>query len=220
VYRLFCCLLAGALGLHSQDLSSDKHHVLIFQNELIRIYHLTFAPTEATAVHRHSHPYAYLSLEDVQISNEAPGHKPRVVEITAGDVHTSKGGFELVERNVGLNTAAVVVVEQLGDAAAFTDAMADYKVHEAALASVLEQPGMRAYSTRMAVTGKTEPHPELHDRLILAVTDMQVVDQAAGQAQVPLKLKSGEVKWLPKGGNHSLSNTGDTACSFLTFEFP
>jgi hypothetical protein len=60
----------------------------------------------------------------------------------------------------------------------------------------------------------------LHDRLILAVTDMQVVDQAAGQAQVPLKLKSGEVKWLPKGGNHSLSNTGDTACSFLTFEFP
>jgi len=92
-----------------------------------------------------------------------------------------------------------LIVEQLGDAAAFSDGMADY-----------------AYSTRTAVAGRTEPHPELHDRLILAVGGMQ----GAGQAQVIFKLKSGEVQWLPKGGIHSVSNTADTACSFITFEFP
>lgn len=220
--RQFLCLwfLAGALSSRAQDLSSEKHHILLLENEQVRVYHLTLAPDEATSLHLHGHPYAYLGLQNARISNEGPGHKPIVIDVTTGDVHTSKGGFKLVERNVGSSSADLIVLERLGDAATFSEPMADYKMHDAALGPIFEQPGMRAYMTRMAVAGRTEPHPELHDRLIVAVTDVQLADKAMGQGPVTLKLKSGEVKWFSKGENHTLSNTGNAACSFITFEFP
>ena len=216
--RLF--LLAGLLSSWAQDLSSEKHHILLLENEQVRVYHLTLAPNEATKLHLHNKPYAYLALQDARISNEAPGHKPTVVDVTTGDVHTSRGGFRLVERNVGSSSADIIVVEQLREEGTFSDPMASYKVHDTALGALFEQAGMRAYITRMAAGGRTEPHAELHDRLIIAVTDVQLEEQATGEGSVTLKLKSGDVKWFSKAENYALSNAGETVCSFITFDFP
>ncbi len=221
VYRLILLGFAtGVLAFAPTNVSAEKHHTLVFENSRVRVYRLTLAPAQATGLHLHSHPYAYLALQDAQISNEAPGHEPRVVDVTAGDVHISKGGFMLVERNAGSQVADLLVIEQLGDGAPFSDPVADYGVHEAALGAIFERPGMRAYATRMSVAGRTEAHPESHDRLIVAITDLELLDKTPEQGASTLKLKSGEVKWLAKGGTHTLSNTGNAACSFLTFEFP
>jgi hypothetical protein len=207
-------------GLQPRDLSAEKHHILILENKQVRVYHLTLAPGQGTDLHVHSHPYAYFTLQEAQISNEAPGHKPKVVDVNSGDVHASKGGFGLVERNVGSGVADIVVVERLAEAAPFSDPMAEYKIHEAAIGPLFEQPGMRAYATRMSVAGRTEAHSESHDRLIVALTDVQLADKTPERDGLTLNLKSGEAKWLSKGGIHALSNTADAACSFITFEFP
>lgn len=212
-------LAAGAIALRAQSLTSEKYHELIVEKSQVRVYRLTLAPSQATGTHLHEHPYAYFALQNARLSHEVPGRQPKVVEIEAGEVHISKGGFRLAERNVGTETAVILIVEPLGDRP-FSAPMAAYALRGGMLGPIFEQPGMRAYATRMEAAGETHPHRELHDRLLVALTDIQLVDLSPEYGSLTLNLKAGEVKWLPKGGVHILSNEGKTDCTFHTFEFP
>jgi len=191
------------------DLSHEPHHKLLFENAQVRAFSLELQPNEATLPHRHNNLYAYISLDTVTIANEVRGRTPVVIALDAGEVHTSRGGFTLAERNTSSQAAHLVVIEALKqDASPFATPMGGFRYHEAAFGELFQFPAMRGYAMTIAAGGHTEEHHEGYDRLVIAVTDLDLREDVAGQLSSELKLGAGEVTWLPRGISHVTTNIG------------
>ena len=59
-----------------------------------------------------------------------------------------------------------------------------------------------------------------HDgpHLLVAVSDLQLRSDVEGQGPMAGTFKSGDVKWLPGGYTHTLTNTGKDRARFVTVE--
>jgi hypothetical protein len=60
-----------------------------------------------------------------------------------------------------------------------------------------------------------------HDgpHLLVAITDLDIRSDVEGMGPMPGKFKSGDVKWLPGGCTHTLTNEGKSPARFVTVEF-
>jgi anti-sigma factor ChrR (cupin superfamily) len=92
------------------DLGKEPHHTILVQNSRTRVYRLRLAPGESTLRHEHTGFYAFVSLYDTTIQNEVLGRNPVVSQLAAGELHTSKGGFRLIEHNVSTEPACEFIV--------------------------------------------------------------------------------------------------------------
>lgn len=202
------------------DLSKEPHHQLLFENAQVRVFRLELQPDEATVPHRHQLSYAYVSLHPVTIANEVRGRQPVVVQLEAGDVHTSKGKFTLAERNKSPMPADLLVIEAARDNPGdFAAPMGGFRYHDAALGELFQSPEMRAYSMVIAVGGYTEEHEEHFDRLVVAVSDLKLREDIPQQSSSEILMKAGEIKWFPRGITHATTNVGNSPATFITFEF-
>jgi len=202
------------------DLSKEPHHKVLLENSQVRAFRLELQPGEATLSHRHERPYAYLSLQPVTIANEVRGRPPVVVELEAGEVHTSKGRFTLAERNKSQELANLIVIEtSKADAGEFEIPMGGFRYHDAAFAELFQLPVMRAYSMVVAPGGRTEKHEERYDRLLVAVSDLKLREDVDEQPSSEILMKAGEIKWFSRGMNHATTNTGNSPATFMVFEF-
>ena len=227
--RLWIAALLVCTGISAQespsalvlDVSKEPHHKVVFENPQVRAFRLELQPGEGTLPHRHERPYAYLSLQTLTISNEVRGRPPVVVALEAGDVHTSKGGFTLAERNKSPAPADVIVIEaQKADTGDFATPLGGFRYHDAAFGELFQLPQMRAYSMVIAAGGHTEKHEERFDRLLVALSDLKLREDVAEQPSSEIVMKAGEIKWFPRGTNHATTNTGNSPATFITFEFP
>lgn len=201
------------------DISDEPHHTVLVQNAAIRVFRLRLQPGEATVPHRHRNLYAYLSLRSATIANEVQGRSPVIVNLDGGEVHTSKGGFTLAERNKSSEPADLLVIEALkADEVGFTTPIGGFRFHDAALGELFQFPVMRAYTMIIAADGRTEKHEENYDRLIIAISDLKLREDAAGQSPSQLQMKAGEVKWFPRGVTHTTTNLGASPATFITIE--
>jgi len=203
------------------DLSAEPHHQLLLENEQTRVFRLELRPNEASLPHHHGTAYAYLSLGQATIANEVRGRQPVVVNLDGGDVHTSKGGFTLAERNQSSAPADFIVVEALKrEGVAFADPMGALKFHDAAFGELFELPMFRGYIMTFAAGGRTERYQEKYDRLVIAVTDLRLRDDIVGQPSSVLTMNAGDVQWFARGTVHTTTNSGTLPAKFVTLEFP
>jgi hypothetical protein len=201
------------------EIADEPHHTVLVENSAIRVLRLRLQPGEATLPHRHKNLYAYLSLNSVTIANEVQGRHPVIVNLESGDVHTSKGGFTLVEGNKSTEPADLLVVEALNsDGAGFTTPIGGFRFHDAAFGELFQFPVMRAYTMTIASDGRTEKHEEIYDRLIIAISDLKLREDVAGQPSSELQMKAGDVKWLPRGVTLATTNLGPSPATFITVE--
>jgi quercetin dioxygenase-like cupin family protein len=202
------------------DISDEPHHTVLLEESAVRVFRLSLQPGEATVPHRHKNQYAYLSLRSVTIANEVRGRPPAIISIESGEVHTSKGGFTLAERNKSPEAADLVVVEALkSDASGFATPIGGFPLHDAAFGELFQLPAMRAYTMTLAAGGRTEKHEENYDRLLIAVSDLTLREDVVGQPASELQMKAGDVKWLPRGVTHAITNVGASPATFITVEF-
>ena len=206
---------------HEIDVAKEPHHVLLLNQPRVRVFRLTLKPGEPTLRHTHTNPYAFVSLHDATISNEVRGHPPVITKLPAREVHTSKGGFSLVERNTSDSPAELTVIESINNPQLPVGPVRGptFVVRDTLIAKLFGDASMRAYALNMFPGGFTEPHDETSDRLILAITDLQLEQQTNDQTAVEISMKPGDVRWIPKGTDRSLKNTGKATCLFYTFEF-
>lgn len=203
------------------DMSKEPHHRMLFENSVVRVFRVELQSGEVTIPHRHEHWYAYLSLHSSTIANEVHGRTPVIVTLENGEVHTSKGGFTLAERNKSAEPADLIVVETLkSDGSGFAAPIGGFRFHDAAFGELFEFPAMRGYEMTIASGGRTDKHTEACDRMIVAVSDIDLWEDADGQSDFELTMKAGDTKWFPRGLNHATTNTGKSPARFLTFEFP
>jgi len=202
------------------DLANEPHHKVLFENSQVRVFRLVLQPGETTLPHRHKSFYAYLSLRPVTIANEVRGRPPVVVTVEGGELHTSKGGFTLAERNKSSEPADLLVIESLkSDGAGFSTPIGGFRFHDAAFGELFDSPAMRGYSMTIAAGGRIERHDENYDRLLIAVSDLKLRDDFAGPPFSEFQMRAGDVKWFPRGVSHATANTGTSPAIFITLEF-
>ena len=135
-------------------------------------------------------------------------------------MQTSKGGFTLSERNKSSDPADVLLIEALkSDGAGFAVPIGRFRFHDAAFGSLFDFPVMRGYTMTLAAGGRTEKHGEDYDRMVIAVSDLDLGEDIAGQGSSESRMKAGDVKWFNRGVTHATTNRGMSPATFITIEF-
>jgi quercetin dioxygenase-like cupin family protein len=227
----FAALLVTALFLYatpvktqtgeSVPVSIDKepHHRLAFENERVRVFHVQLQPNEATKTHRHATFYAYFSPRPVTISNEVAGHAPVITQLERGELRTSKGGFNVAERNNSTEQADIFVVQPLkAEGDGFPTPLAP-DMHHAGIIELYSGPTMRAHSVGIAPDGRLEERAEAYDSLVIALADSKIREVVSGGESADWNMKTGETRWIPKGTTHSETNIGSAPAALIVFEF-
>lgn len=227
-----CGFLASALFLVSasiqaqegsvraNEITNEPHHVLLFQNSAVRVFQLNLRPNEVTLPHRHEKFYAYLSLHPVTIGNEVRGRQPVLTQLDPGELHTSKGGFTVAERNNSSEPTEMLVIEAIKvEHGSFDTPMLGFRYHNAAFSELFESPAMRGYSMMLFPGGQVDSHAENYDRLLIAITDLKLRDTSDEGSPSNFEMKAGDIHWFPRGGTHTVTNLAESVGTFITLEF-
>jgi len=201
------------------SIEKEPHHSLTFENDRVVVFHLQLQPNEATETHRHRSFYAYFSLDPVTISNEVIGHSPVITQLEPGELRTSKGGFNVAERNESNTRADIFIVQpKKSDGDGFSMPLA-LPMHDAGTIEQYTGPTMRVYSLAIASAGRLEEHTEKYDSLAIALKDSNVRETVAGNSPADWNMKAGDTRWIPRGTIHSESNFGSAPAALMVFEF-
>lgn len=204
----------------SIGIAEEPHHVLLFENDVVRVFRLKLKPKERTMPHRHEGYFAYFSLSTVSIENEVRGHMPVPVILTAGEVHTSKGGFNVAERNSSSEPADIIIVEpKKHNDTGFDVPMGGLSFHNAGSIEWFENATVRGYAIAIAAGGKVDRHKEHFDRLLIAISDLNLSETGETGNKTEIQLNPGDVRWFSRGTTHDTTNAGDSPAGFLIFEF-
>ncbi len=207
-----CLILPWLLSL---SIANEPHHAIVYQNLKLRVMRLKLEPGEATALHRHDNYYAFFALRPVILSNEVPTHQPKVTQFETGEVHTSRGGFQLIERNISNGAADLILVELLNPSPMpFTTPIKP--IFSGPLySSLFETAGMRASSMIVRPGGRIQLRENGPDRLIIPVKGSNF---RAGQNE-ELQWQAGDAHWFPAGPATVITNTGKVEAELVVFKF-
>jgi quercetin dioxygenase-like cupin family protein len=210
------------------EITAEPAHHLALANEQVRVFQVEVAPHASTLLHRHGHDYLFVTLGESHVSNEVLGKPPVELKLADGETRFTSGNFAHVARNLADRPFRNVTVEL----------MQDEKLREAPSpwpqeGGDQELPGVRGVrikvlfvrdgarvSTVELQPGATVPsHHHDGPHLLVAVSDLELRSDVEGQGPMPGKFKTGDVKWLPGGYTHTLTNTGKDRARFVTVEF-
>ena len=79
-------------------LRDETHHQLVMQNDFVRVYAVGVPPNDATANHRHDHPYLAINFGAANIENDVDGKSPVNMQLADGQLVYSPGGFAHIAR--------------------------------------------------------------------------------------------------------------------------
>lgn len=219
-------LLAVYASTPEVEITSEPSHHLALENQFVRVFKVEVAPHAATLMHRHRHDYLFVTLGDSRVSNEVEG-KP-LVELTLADGETrfAAGNFAHIARNLADSPFRNVTIEILQDEK-LRGAVSTWKEEggEKTFAGgrkkiLFVKDGVRVSEVNLDAGAIVPSHHHDGPHLLVAVSDLDLRDDAAGKAPVSLKFKAGDIDWLPGGYTHTLTNAGHHAARFVTVEFP
>ena len=225
---LFLLLLIPFLAAQTTpevEITSEPSHHLAIENEYIRAFKVEVAPHAATLMHLHHHDYVFVTLGDAHLSNEVEGKPPVDVKFADGDTRFTAGNFAHVARNLSDQPFRNVTIELLQD-----EKLRQTPSHWPEESGEKTFPGGRSkilfvkdgvcVSEVNLEPGATVPsHHHDGPHLLVAVTDLDLRSDVEGMGPMPGKFKSGDIKWLPGGYTHTLTNVGNSQARLVTVEF-
>lgn len=120
---LFAAVLMLAFSLRAQapaavPAASEPHHHLVLENPHVRVLRVSVPAGDATLLHAHSVPYAYVSLGPADFANAVEGKPEARVKLVDGQVGYSRGGFShLVRTDAGFpfNNVTIELLQPQGE---------------------------------------------------------------------------------------------------------
>jgi len=208
------------------EVTAEPSHHLALENEQVRVFQVEVAPHASTLLHRHGHDYLFVTLGDAHFSNEVQGKAPVEVKLADGETRFTPGNFAHTARNLEDRPFRNVTVEL----------MQDEKLRSAPSPWPAESEGNREFpGGRIKVLfvrdgarvsevelqpGTTVPsHHHDGPHLLVAVSDLDLRSDIEGRPPTPVALKAGDVRWVPGGYTHTLTNTGKSPARLVTVEF-
>jgi quercetin dioxygenase-like cupin family protein len=230
-HLIFAALVLSTIALVAQsiaevEITAEPRHHLALENQYVRVFQVEVAPHDATLMHIHHHDYVYVSLGASDISNEVKGQPPAEVKLQAGEARFRAGNFAHIARNLADTSFRNITIELLQDEAAHKTPPAKWDeergLHILAGGTqdiMFVQDGVRVSEVDLQPGATLPSHHHSGPHLMVAVTDLDVRSDVEGQGPMPGHFKSGDVKWLPGGYPHTLTNTGKQEAKFVTLEF-
>lgn len=228
---IFPTLVLAAFALAAQDTSeveitAEPHHHLAIENASVRVFNVEVAPHDATLMHAHHHDYVYVTLGASQVENDVKGKPPVTLKLQDGETHFVPGNFAHIARNLADTPFRNVTIEFLQDEAAHKtpppkwDEDRGLHVFTGGTQDIMfVQDGVRVSEIELQPGAMLPSHHHSGPHLLVAVSDLEVRSDVEGQGPMPGHFKSGDVKWLPGGYTHTLTNTGKQEAKFVTLEF-
>ncbi len=232
---LLLTLNAFAQAAPEIEITAEPHHHLTFTNDQIRVFYVEAPPHSETLMHWHRHDYVFVTLGDSNVVSAVKGKDPVTLKLADGETRFTPGNFAHITRNLSDQPFRNVTIELLQDeklrsAHAQQDAADTEKsrgleilhggtqevfwVHDGVRASLFElQPG--------GVDPGQQHSQHAGPELVVAVADSNLFEGVPVKGFRPSPpLGSGEVRWLPAGSSHMLTNVGKKTAKFVTLEFP
>ena len=225
---LFLFLLIPFLAAQTAtevEITAEPSHHLAVENEYVRVFKVEVAPGTATLMHRHRHDYVYVTLGDAHISNEVEGKPPVDVKLIDGDTRFVAGNFAHIARDLSAQPFRNVTIELLQDEklrqtlSQWTEESGGKTFPGGRSKILFVKDGVRVSEVNLEPGAVVPSHHHDGPHLLVAVTDLDLRSDVEGMGPMPGKFKSGDVKWLPGGYTHTLTNVGKSPARFVTVEF-
>lgn len=219
-------LLAALAAAPEVEIASEPLHHLVLENEYVRVFLVEVPPGVTTLLHRHRHDYVFVVLGDSHVSNEV-ADKPAVeLKFADGETRFTPGNFAHAARNLSDKPFRNVTIEIMQDEKLRTAPSpwpmegGDKESPGARIKVLSTRDGVRLSANELEPGATIPSHHHDGPHLLVAITDLEVRSDVDGMGPMPGRFKSGEVKWLPGGYTHTLTNVGKSAARFVTVEFP
>jgi quercetin dioxygenase-like cupin family protein len=207
------------------EITAEPSHHLALDNEYVRVFKVEVAPHASTLMHRHRHDYVYVTLGDAHLSNEVEGKPPVDVRFADGDTRFTAGNFAHVARNLSDQPFRNVTIELMQDeklrqTPSHWPEEAGEKTFPGGHTKILfVKDGVRVSEANLEPGATIPSHHHDGPYLLVADTDLNLSSDVEGSGPMPGKFKSGDIKWLPGGYTHTLTNVGTNPARFVTVEF-
>lgn len=218
---------AFAQATSEVEITSEPSHHPALENSQVRVFQVEVAPHKSTLMHWHRHDYLFITLGDAHVSNKIKDRDPIELNFVDGDTRFVTGNFAHIAENLSSKPFRNVTIELLQDEQARKnpppkwDEERGLNVFDAGTQHILfVQDGVRVSEIDLQAGGVIPSHSHKGPHLLVAVSDLDLRSDVKGQGPMPGKFKSGDVKWLPGGYTHTLTNTGKQPAKFITLEFP
>jgi quercetin dioxygenase-like cupin family protein len=231
-HMLLLFALLSVLALAAQTvpgevpITSEPSHHLTIDNEYVRVFKVEFPSQASSLMHRHAHDYIFVSIGPASIENDVAGKPPTTVKLQDGDTRFTPGNFAHMVKNLGDGPFRNVTVEIMQDEKARQSSPPPWDEERGLLTFaggtrdiLFVKDGVRASDIQLQPGATMPKHAHSGPHLLVAVTDLDVRSDVEGQGPMPGHFKAGDVKWLPGGYSHTLTNTGKQAARFVTLEF-
>lgn len=230
-HLIFAAVLLAGITLAAQntsdvEIAAEPHHHLLLENQQVRVWLAEVAPGDATLMHRHNHDYVFVSLGQTNVSNEVEGKPPVTLKMQDGEARFSPGGFAHIARDLASTPFRAIAIELLQDEAAHKTPPAAWDeerglhiLNGGTQDILFVRDGVRVSELELQPGATLPSHHHSGPHLMVAVSDLDLRSDVDGQGPMPGHFKSGDVKWLPGGYTHTLTNTGKQQAKLLTVEF-
>lgn len=208
------------------EITAEPAHHPALENEHVRVFQVEVAPHASTLLHRHGHDYLFVTLGDSQISNEVQGKAPVELRLADGETRFTPGDFAHVAKNLADRPFRNVTVELLQDER-LREAPSPWPPETGRskefpgvrMKALFVRDGARVSEVELQPGATVPSHHHDGPHLMVAVSDLELRSDVEGMGSMPGQFKSGDVKWLPGGFTHTLTNTGKSPARLVTVEF-
>jgi len=208
------------------ELTAEPAHHLALENEFVRVFQVDVAPHASTLLHRHGHDYLFVSLGDAHFINEVQGKAGVEVKLADGEARFTPGDFAHVAKNLADRPFRNVTIELKQDEKLRQapspwppEAEGNREFPGGRIKVLFVRDGARVSEVELQPGTTVPSHHHDGPHLVVAVSDLDLRSDVEGMGPMPGKFKSGDVKWLPGGYTHTLTNTGKSPAQLVTVEF-
>jgi quercetin dioxygenase-like cupin family protein len=222
-------LLAFALfgqPVSDVEITAEPHHHLALENQYVRVFKVDVPPHESTLMHRHRHDYVFVTLGASEVENDVEGKPSATLKLQDGEARFTPGNFAHIARNLGSTPFRNVTIEFIQDekARSFTSSKWDEERGLNVLTGGTQEilfvkDGVRVSEIELQPGGVVPKHNHAAPHLVVAISDLDLRSDVEGEPASSAQLKSGDIKWMPGGYTHTLTNIGKGQAKFVTLEF-
>lgn len=218
-------LLTAYAAAPEVEITAEPSHHLAVENEYVRAFQVEVAPKAVTLLHRHRHDYLFVTLGNSHVENEVADKAPVELTLADGETRFVAGNFAHVAKNLADQPFRNVTIELLQDDKMRTAPSpwpmeaGDKEFPGVHIKILFVRDGARISAVDLDPGATVPSHHHDGPHLLVAVSDLDIRSDVDGMGPMPGKFKSGDVKWLPGGYTHTLTNVGKTAARLVTVEF-
>jgi quercetin dioxygenase-like cupin family protein len=223
-FLLFISCLSGQTTTEVEITAEPSHH-LVAENEYVRVFNVEVAAGTSTLMHRHRHDYVYVTIGDAHISNEVQGKPPADVRLSDGDTRFVPGDFAHAVRDLSEHPFHNVTIELMQDErlrqtpSRWPEEKWEKRFPGGRIETLFVKDGVRVSDVTLLPGAVTEKHHHDGPHLVVALSDLNLRSDVDGKPPVVGTINTGDVKWVPGGFTHTLTNMGKIPARFVTVEF-